>query len=230
MVNIEQQYQEAIKKFQNDAYVEIQQSRGDISHLRVIIKGLEDTPYEGGSFIFEIRFIEKKSNTPNILNLYDEDINSEKTIREFKREQQLFGIQLIFKGRLIPDNLKLKNLGFDPKKDVLTVIKTIAGGPRLWSYGDAKCHTRIWHPNIDPNLSSKREHFHLGIDWNPNVTLSKFTLGIKNLIHLDSGMINRNYALNRTAADQYLQREDLFNLKAKEWTQKYAHQRIRPFR
>jgi len=37
-------------------------------------------------------------------------------------------IQFIFKGKVLPDNLKFAKIGIHPKKDVITVMATQAGG------------------------------------------------------------------------------------------------------
>ncbi|GAB4330483.1 MAG: hypothetical protein Kow0069_38110 [Promethearchaeota archaeon] len=49
-------YQEAVEAFANDPYVTIEPWGRTIDHLRLIILGREGTPYEGGKFLFEIKF------------------------------------------------------------------------------------------------------------------------------------------------------------------------------
>ena len=54
---IERDYFEALQRFQNDGYVIIELWPGDyfVGHLKLTIIGAEDTPYENGRFIFEIK-------------------------------------------------------------------------------------------------------------------------------------------------------------------------------
>ena len=40
----------------------------------------------------------------------------------------ILGIQFIYRGKVIPDNLVFARTGIHPKKDVVTVIATQAGG------------------------------------------------------------------------------------------------------
>ncbi|MHA1339539.1 MAG: ubiquitin-conjugating enzyme family protein [Promethearchaeota archaeon] len=51
----ETDYQEAVEAFKDDPYVIIQPWGMSVNHIRLIIKGLPGTPYEGGKFMFEIK-------------------------------------------------------------------------------------------------------------------------------------------------------------------------------
>ncbi|KKN37341.1 hypothetical protein LCGC14_0764570 [marine sediment metagenome] len=48
-------------------------------------------------------------------------------IRAF-RLNPILAIQLIFKGKILPDNIGLRKVGFHPNKDVITVMSTQGGG------------------------------------------------------------------------------------------------------
>ncbi len=48
-------------------------------------------------------------------------------IRAF-RLNPILTIQLIFKGKILPDNIRLRKVGFHPNKDVITVMSTQGGG------------------------------------------------------------------------------------------------------
>ncbi|UYP46089.1 hypothetical protein NEF87_002374 [Candidatus Lokiarchaeum ossiferum] len=63
------------------------------------------------------------------------DVDTGNTIAEIKKEVQkayklnpILAIQFIFKGKVIPDNLKFAKVGVNPKTDVITVMATQAGG------------------------------------------------------------------------------------------------------
>ncbi len=49
--------------------------------------------------------------------------------REYKINP-ILGIQLIFKGRVLPDQLKFAKLGINLKKDIITVMAMQGGGAR----------------------------------------------------------------------------------------------------
>ena len=40
----------------------------------------------------------------------------------------ILAIQFIFKGKILPDNLRLEKIGIHPKKDIITVMASQAGG------------------------------------------------------------------------------------------------------
>ena len=47
--------------------------------------------------------------------------------REYKLNP-ILAIQFIFKGKVLPDNIKFGGIGIHPQKDVITVMATQAGG------------------------------------------------------------------------------------------------------
>ena len=51
-----------------------------------------------------------------------------KTVQKSYRLNPILSIQFIFKGKVLPDNIKFVKLGIHPKKDVITVMGTAAGG------------------------------------------------------------------------------------------------------
>ncbi|MHA1274569.1 MAG: ubiquitin-like protein [Promethearchaeota archaeon] len=66
---------------------------------------------------------------------FDLDLN--KSIAEIKKDIQrkyklnpILGIQLIFKGKVLPDNLKISKIGIHPTKDVITIMAIQGGGIR----------------------------------------------------------------------------------------------------
>ena len=63
------------------------------------------------------------------------DIDTSATVAEIKKDVQkayklnpILAIQFIFKGKVIPDNIKFSKMGLNPKSDVITVMATQAGG------------------------------------------------------------------------------------------------------
>ena len=51
-----------------------------------------------------------------------------KTVQREYKLNPILAIQLIFKGKVLPDQLKFAKIGIHPKKDVITVMATQAGG------------------------------------------------------------------------------------------------------
>ncbi|MBD3353623.1 MAG: hypothetical protein GF364_19220 [Candidatus Lokiarchaeota archaeon] len=51
-------FQEAVDMYQDDPTIILEPWGMTISHLRLIIKGIPDTPYDRGSFVFEIKMPE----------------------------------------------------------------------------------------------------------------------------------------------------------------------------
>ena len=49
--------------------------------------------------------------------------------REYKLNP-ILAIQFIFKGKVLPGDLKFAKIGIHPKKDIITVMATQAGGYR----------------------------------------------------------------------------------------------------
>ena len=63
------------------------------------------------------------------------EINPEMSIAQIKKDVQkeyrlnpILAIQFIFKGKVLPDTIKFAKVGIHPKKDVVTVMATQAGG------------------------------------------------------------------------------------------------------
>ena len=63
------------------------------------------------------------------------ELDTEKNIGEIKKHVQkeyklnpILAVQFIFKGKVLPDDLKFSKIGIHPKKDVITVMATQAGG------------------------------------------------------------------------------------------------------
>jgi len=226
IVEIKNEFNDAKENFKDDDYVILELWSGKYDHLRLTIIGKEGTPYAGGKFVFEIKMKEETSSSPYRIRFSKEDLNSDKTVGDFKRENRglIPGIaaQLIFKGKVLPDQLKLKDLGFHPEKDVITIMVTQVGSPPLWNNGEQYCVTLIWHPNIDPTIPPGKQNFHLGGSWNPNVNLIRIIEGIKALIHMKSPIFDLNLPLNREAGEQYLNNRSRFERKARKWTYKYA--------
>ena len=59
-------------------------------------------------------------------NLSISDIK--KNVQKEYKLNPILAIQFIFKGKVLPDNLKFAKVGIHPKKDVITVMATPAGG------------------------------------------------------------------------------------------------------
>jgi hypothetical protein len=51
-----------------------------------------------------------------------------KTVQQEYKLNPILAIQFIFKGKVLPDNIKFSKVGIHPKKDVITVMATQAGG------------------------------------------------------------------------------------------------------
>ena len=51
-----------------------------------------------------------------------------KTVQKEDRLNPVLAIQFIFKGKVLPDQLKFAKIGIHPKKDVITVMALQAGG------------------------------------------------------------------------------------------------------
>ena len=154
--------------FKDDDYVELQSWDGSTDHLRVTIRGLENTPYENGKFVFEIKF---PSNYP-------------------------------------------------------------------YSPPFCYCHTKIWHPNIDPSIFPDRPNICLDLlnpdsigkvdsrtgasGWTPSKRIRNVIEALKGMIHMQPPFWNPNSAINTEAREIALDNPDAFNEIAKDWTRKYA--------
>ncbi len=55
----EKDYAAAVSEYKEDAYVEIEPWGMSVDHIRLTIRGKEDTPYEGGKFMFELKMGDK---------------------------------------------------------------------------------------------------------------------------------------------------------------------------
>jgi hypothetical protein len=51
-----------------------------------------------------------------------------KTVQREYKLNPILAIQFIFKGKVLPDRLMFSKIGIHPKKDVITVMATQAGG------------------------------------------------------------------------------------------------------
>ncbi len=65
------------------------------------------------------------------------DINTDQAVADVKKVVQreyklnpILAIQFIFKGKVLPDNIKFSKVGANPSKDVITVMATQAGGQK----------------------------------------------------------------------------------------------------
>ena len=63
------------------------------------------------------------------------EVDPNQTMAEIKKIVQreyrlnpILGIQAIYRGKVLPDNLRFAKMGIHPKKDVVTIIATQAGG------------------------------------------------------------------------------------------------------
>ena len=63
------------------------------------------------------------------------EVDPNHTIAEVKKNVQkefklnpILSIQFIYRGKVLPDNIKFAKIGIHPKKDVVTVMATSAGG------------------------------------------------------------------------------------------------------
>jgi hypothetical protein len=55
-----------------------------------------------------------------------------KTVQREYKLNPILAIQFIFKGKVLPDQLIFSKIGIHPKKDVITVMATQAGGFMLF--------------------------------------------------------------------------------------------------
>ena len=63
------------------------------------------------------------------------ELDPDKPVGEIKKSVQqeyklnpILAIQFIYKGKVLPDNIKFNKVGIHPKKDIITVMATQAGG------------------------------------------------------------------------------------------------------
>jgi ubiquitin-conjugating enzyme (huntingtin interacting protein 2) len=57
-------YAEAVETFKGDPSIELQPWAMSVDHLKLIIHGNPGTPYEGGKFVFEVKFPENYPFSP----------------------------------------------------------------------------------------------------------------------------------------------------------------------
>lgn len=101
----------------------------------------------------------------------------------------------------MPDSLKLKNINYNAKSDYLSVDEGMIAGPPPWAEGDAYCHTKIWHPNIDSFMLSDSPN--VFIKYATKANLCIFIHCLKGLINLEPEMLNLECPLNKNAAEQF---------------------------
>jgi len=61
-------------------------------------------------------------------NLENQRRSIKKVVQREYKLNPILAIQFIFKGKVLPDNLKFTKIAIHPKKDVITVMATQAGG------------------------------------------------------------------------------------------------------
>ena len=57
----------------------------------------------------------------------------EKSVQREYKLNPILGIQFIFKGKVLPDQLKFEKIGINLKKDIITVMSTQGGGAKTIS-------------------------------------------------------------------------------------------------
>jgi len=62
------------------------------------------------------------------INVDDVVVDVKKVVQREYKLNPILAIQFIFKGKVIPDNVKFSKIGANPSKDVITVMATQAGG------------------------------------------------------------------------------------------------------
>ncbi len=227
IANFQDEYNGAKSYFEEEPYIRIERWGNSYKHLKIIIKGLEDTPYEGGNFIFDLRGKDEEEKKNQNLNLWNIPIS------EYKRRKGIpLYASVLLRGKILPDNISLADAGVHPEKDVITLMTTQSGSsdsrikipftPEIWNQRHLYCETLIWHPNIDSAIPPGKINFCMGERWSPNVSLINLIEGLKSLIHLKSPIFDPYLGLNREAAIQYLDNRDAFGRKARIWNKKYA--------
>jgi ubiquitin-protein ligase len=128
---VENDYFEALQRFQNDQYVLIELWPGEpfVGHLKVTIDGAENTPYEGGRFVFEIKtfnnypfyppgvFCHTKIWHPNI------DIDRAPPTDRFWKDNVCFDI--INPDRIGKVDSLTNTMGWTPTKDLVMLIECL---------------------------------------------------------------------------------------------------------
>jgi len=226
IASFQEEYNGVKSHFEVDCYIKIERWENSDESLKISIKGLEDTPYEGGNFIFELRGKSEEEKKNQKLNLWNIPIS------EYKRRKGIpIYVQIKSRGKVLPNNISLSEAGVHPEKDIITLMVVQAGSSDsrfkipialVWNQGHIYCKTLIWHPNIDLAISPGKINFCLGEKWAPNASLINLIEGLKSLIHLKSPIFDPYLGLNRKAATQYLDDRVAFERKARIWNKKYA--------
>lgn len=128
---IERDYFEAIQRFQNDEYIviELWPEEPFVGHLKITIFGAENTPYENGRFVFEIKtfnnypfyppgvFCHTKIWHPNI------DIDRAPPSNNFWKDNVCFDI--INPDRIGKVDPITKTMGWTPTKDLVMLLECL---------------------------------------------------------------------------------------------------------
>ena len=86
-----------------------------------------------------------------------------------------------------------------------------------------KCHTRLWHPNINEDgdvcLSILRQNSIDGMGWAPTRRLKDVIWGLNSLF---TDLLNFDDPLNLEAAEHYMRDKEGFRNKVRDWVHKHA--------
>ncbi len=219
-------YKDCTEHFDNDAYITINPWHESQKFFFFNVKGLEGTPYEGGVFKFQIDLEDEYRAPPPKIKPDDYNFDENMYVADLKLKimhdhkiNPILAIQLLFKGKVLPDQLRLSQVGIDPKNDVITIMGTFAGRVRLWNKGRIWCKTLIWHPYIDCSIPSGEENIRLVGAWDSRA-IEGLIEGIKALIHMQPPIFDTNDVsdpLNQDAGEQYLNHPISFDRKARKW-------------
>ena len=93
--------------------------------------------------------------------------------------------------------------------------------PKDYPFKPPKIHfvTNIFHPNVCINHCRKICLDLLHAAWSPDISISKILLYIQNSLIIPQ---EGEYLLGNEATKLYREDRELFNKKAKEWTEKFA--------
>ncbi len=85
--------------------------------------------------LLEVEKINHLSGVPPYYAIKLVDLNPDQSIATIRRIVQkeyrlnpILAIQFIFKGKVLPDTLKLSKIGIHPMRDLITIISTHGGG------------------------------------------------------------------------------------------------------
>ena len=160
---IERDYFEAIQRFQNDEYVviELWPEEPFVGHLKLTVFGAEDTPYENGRFVFEIKtfnnypfyppgvFCHTKIWHPNI------DIDRAPPAKNFWKDNVCFDI--INPERIGKVDPVTKTMGWTPTKDLVMLIECI----KLMIH----CYPPFFNPDDPLNREAGAQYKHNRIEF-----------------------------------------------------------------